>query len=457
MKRALFIFRRDLRLQDNRGLIQALNTAEEVILAFIFTPEQIEHNAYKSDRSLQFMIESLEELNDEVVKNKGKLYLFYSEPEKIVEKCITELSVDGVFVNSDYTPYSLRRDKKILSVCSKYSISFRSVHDLLLHPVDETLKSDGKPYTIFTPFFRNASKLEVCPPELKLKHRYYTQPISFSEEERTLYDKILPKRLSQAAGGRKAGLKILENLEVFKGYAIERDFPERDQTTHLSPHLKFNTCSIREVYQAIVTKLGAHSELIRSLYWRDFFTSIGFHFPYVFEGAFKRKYDQLNWYSDSQTFDLWCQGKTGFPIVDAGMRELNQTGNMHNRVRMIVASFLIKDLHIDWRWGEKYFAQKLIDYDPALNNGNWQWSAGTGCDAQPYYRIFNPWLQAQKFDSECVYIKKWVPELRRFSSGEIHKWYLEKHYRQSKDYPSPIIDHAKEAAVALKIMQKSNS
>lgn len=455
MKRALFIFRRDLRLQDNRGLYSALRAADEVILCFIFSPEQIEQNPYRSDRGLQFMIESLEDLENEIFRHKGKLYIFYGKPEKIVEKCIEKLDVSGVFVNQDYTPYSIQRDKKIEAICKKYSVYFQADQDLLLHPIEETLKADGKPYTIFTPFYRHASKFDVAEPEQIQDSRFFNKAIDFSAEK-SIYKKIIQNRQRQVKGGREEGLKILKNLESFSMYASERDFPPLDKTTHLSPHLKFNTCSIREVYNAIIKHFGSNSELIRSLYWRDFYTLIAFHFPYVFERAFKSKFDNIHWKNDKSSFRLWCEGKTGFPIVDAGMRELNQTGFMHNRVRMITASFLVKDLHINWQWGEKYFAQHLIDYDPAVNNGNWQWSASTGCDAQPYFRIFNPWSQAKKFDPDCQYIKKWVPELNMLPSKVIHAWQLEKYHGLCKDYPSPSIDHFKEAKIALDSYRKNN-
>ncbi|MFI5343676.1 MAG: cryptochrome/photolyase family protein [Chlamydiales bacterium] len=453
MKRALFIFRRDLRLQDNRGLLSALKAADEVILSFIFTPEQIEQNVFRSDRCLQFMIESLEDLEIEISEQKGRLHLFYGKPEKIVQECIKKLEVRGVFVNHDYSPYSIQRDQKIIDVCNQLSVSFQAAHDLLLHPIEDTLKRDGQPYTIFTPFYRNASKLDVCRPEENSHHRYYAKTILFSEE-RSIYKKILKKRKIQAPGGRQAGLEIINHLETFSKYASEKELPALDKTTHLSAHLKFTTCSTREVYYAIINSLGPHSELIWSLYWRDFFTLIAFHFPHVFKGAFKAQFDHLAWKNDERTFNAWCQGKTGFPIVDAGMRELNQTGFMHNRVRMITASFLIKDLHLSWQWGEKYFAQHLIDYDPAVNNGNWQWAASTGCDAQPYFRIFNPWLQAKKFDSNCVYIKRWVPELDSLPPEVIHTWYLKKYHGLCKDYPPSLIDHSREAAITLKSYQR---
>lgn len=444
-EKALFIFRRDLRLEDNTGLIFALQNAKQVIPAFIFTPQQIENNPYLSLRALQFMVESLEELDEALKEAAAGLYVFYGNPESVVEQCIKELHVDAVITNKDYTPYSLKRDKAIGSICDKNKVSFHSFDDLLLAPPQDTLKSDGTPYAIFTPFFRNAIKNSVNLPQSNRNHNYYRAKISFADEH--ILKKILPKRDSQAKGGRKAAIALLEKQTP--NYATLRDYPSIDATTHLSAHLKFTTCSPREVYHRLIQKYGQEDELIRSLYWRDFFSSIAFYYPHVFTGPFQKKFSNLPWNNDLEAFNRWCEGKTGFPLVDAGMRELNETGYMHNRVRMITAAFLVKDLHINWRWGEKYFAQKLIDYDPAINNGNWQWAASTGCDAQPYFRIFNPWAQGQRFDSDCVYIKKWLPELRTIPHSIIHKFYLSKNQGLLPNYPMPMVDHAVEAKITL--------
>ena len=437
-------------MEDNIGLAFALEHAEEVIPCFIFTPEQIEHNPYRSDHCLQFMIESLEDLEKDITAKGGKLYLFYERPEKVVAELIESQHADVVVVNRDYTPYSLERDQKIDAVCKKFEASFCSFDDALLNPPDHTLKADGKPYTVFTPFYRNAMKLDVKLPFANRFKNYYSGLIPLAIGS-SLYKTILPKRILPPGGGRTTALKILEKMERFSYYESLRDFPSEQGTTRLSAHLKFTTCSPREVYWAISKQLGVSSALNRSLYWRDFFTSIGFYFPQVFSGAFHAKFDRLQWSHDEQMFTKWCHGKTGFPVVDAGMREMNQTGFMHNRVRMIAASFLVKDLHIDWRWGERYFAQTLIDYDPAVNNGNWQWAASTGCDAQPYFRIFNPWTQAEKFDPHCLYIKKWIPELTSLPSEIIHKWHQEKYHSQCRSYQTPVIDHAKESKIALSL------
>ncbi|MBM3191149.1 MAG: deoxyribodipyrimidine photo-lyase [Chlamydiae bacterium] len=449
-KKALFIFRRDLRLHDNIGLRFALENAKEVVPAFIFTPEQITRNRYRSDFCLQFMLESLEDLEEELAKKGGRLFYFFDAPDKIVAKCIVKLGIDLVVVNKDYTPYSLHRDKAIETVCKSHDVTFKSFDDALLHAPEECVKSQGDPYTIFTPFYKNAIKLLVSPPKTNLFKNYSKKEIPFAHRA-TLFKDILQKRHVAQKGGRKEALKILRTLSKFSDYEVERDFPFKDATSHLSPHLKFTTVSAREVYYGLEKALGPDSALSRSLYWRDFFSSIAFFFPHVFKGAFHKKFDKLPWENSPGHFKRFCEGTTGFPIVDAGIREMLQTGYMHNRVRMIVASFLVKDLHIHWQKGEKFFAKHLIDYDPAINNGNWQWAASTGCDAQPYFRIFNPWRQQITFDPEALYIKKWIPELSKETPQVIHNL-----YKQEKDvnYPTPIVDHTKEAKKTLSYYKK---
>jgi deoxyribodipyrimidine photo-lyase len=448
--RALFIFRRDFRLEDNSGLIFATQNSKVVIPCFIFTPEQIEHNPYRSDHCLQFMIESLRDLEEQLSEKKGKLYFFKGEAEKILEDCIKKLEIDALVINRDYTPYSRKRDEKLETVCKKHKISFSCFDDALLNPPEETVKKDQKPYTIFTPYFKNASKQEVNPPKPNRAHNYFQDSISFAEKN-SILSKILPNPSLTPAfkGGRVEALKLLKKLKNKTDYSLLRDFPAQEGSSGLSPYLKFTVCSPREVYAAISDQLGSDHELIRSLYWRDFFTAITFFFPHVFTGSFHPKFDRIKWSYDKGSFQKWCEGKTGFPIIDAGMREMNQTGFMHNRVRMIAGSFLVKDLHIDWRWGDKYFAQTLIDYDPAVNNGNWQWVASTGCDAQPYFRIFNPWNQQKKFDPDCIYIKKWIPELRNIPSKIIHAWDDPKQRDDSCHYPKPLVTHETEAKKAL--------
>ncbi len=453
-QKTLFIFRRDLRIEDNTGLIFALKNAKQVICAFIFTPEQVQENPYKSDRCLQFMLESLEDLEEQIKSRGGRLYLFFDHPENTILKCIKELQIDSVVVNRDYTPYSIQRDQKIEKICKKNKVTFFSFEDLLLHLPGEVLKKNKKPYTVFTPFYRNAIKIQVAPVVKNSYQNFFSEKISFAENKK-IYQEILSNRLVQSKGGRKECVKILKRLKNFVHYKSLKDFPGEDKTTHLSAHLKFTTCSPREIYHAVIQHLGVRSDLIRSLYWRDFFTGIALHFPHVFKGAFYPKFDRLQWSYDKQVFKKWCEGNTGFPIIDAGMRQMNETGFMHNRVRMIVASFLVKYLHIDWRWGEKYFAQKLIDYDPSINNGNWQWVAGCGCVSQPYFRLFNPWTQAIKFDSKCKYIKKWIPELSKISEEVIFQRYLEKNQKIDSSYPNPMIDPIEEGRKSLIVYQRA--
>jgi deoxyribodipyrimidine photo-lyase len=446
---ALFIFRRDLRLEDNTGLLFALKHAAHVIPCFILTPEQLEHNPYRSNHALQFMLESLEDLSQALQANKGRLCLFLGSPDKVVTKLIQQQHIDAVVVNRDYTPYSIQRDAQIAAVCKNHEIAFYSHDDALLHPPEQTRKANGSPYVMFTPFYRHALSLKVAKPVPNLHTHYYKGSIDGSHDL-SLLKTLLPQKHVQAPGGRAYALKILKNLKSFSQYQALRDIPSASCTTHLSPHLKFTTCSPREVYHAVYAQLGARSGLLQALYWRDFFSSIAFHFPHVFQGAFHSKFDQIKWSKSKQDFERWCIGTTGFPIVDAGMREMNQTGYMHNRVRMIAGSFLVKDLHLNWQWGEQYFATTLIDYDPAINNGNWQWIASTGCDSQPYFRIFNPWSQQIKFDPDCLYIKTWIPEVSHLAPQILHQWSLEKHHGLCPGYPAPMLDHSEEAPLALK-------
>jgi deoxyribodipyrimidine photo-lyase len=438
--KSIFIFRRDLRLVDNTALINALEESDTVACCFVMDPRQLK-SPYRSDGAVQFMVDSLKEVDDELRKKNSKLHLFYGKSEEEIEKLIKKEKIGAVYINKDYTPFSKKRDKKIESVCKKNSIKFFSYDDCLLTTPGAVLTGQGKPYSIYTPFSNKAIKQKIPNPKKNSKKNYYSKKIPGSKDIKfleTLVEKRNPDLLEK--GGRSNALKILRGLGKFKKYKQERDIPSIHGTTRLSAHNKFGTISVREFYYGIVDKLGPTHILVKQLLWRDFFTHIIHHYPHVLGHSFHPKYDKLKWSNDKKRFKKWCQGKTGFPIVDAGMRELNKTGWMHNRVRLITASFLVKDLHIDWRWGEKYFAQKLVDYDPAVNNGNWQWAASTGCDAQPYFRIFNPWRQQERFDPDCEYIKKWVPELKKYSAKELHKW------KGDKKYPAPMIDHSTESS-----------
>lgn len=454
-KNSIFIFRRDLRLEDNSGLISALENSNDVLPIFIFDERQVgDKNPYKSDNAIQFMIESLDDLNDALKKRDSKVYFFYGKPEDVIKKLIKEFSIEAVFVNFDYTPFSIQRDKSIESLCNKFNVDFIQEQDLLLNAPDKVLNGSGQPYAIFTAYFKKASQIPVFNPKKNNYKNFFNTRISDSQNLDVLRKKILPdfNKDIWVHGGRSNGLKLLNGIKNLKDYKNTRDFPYID-TSNLSAHNKFGTISIREFYHKIKEELGAKHLLIQQLYWRDFFTVVAYFYPYVFGKPYNKKYNELDWIGSQKLFEAWKNGQTGFPIVDAGIRQLNSTGFMHNRVRMIVGSFLVKDLHINWLEGEKYFAQKLVDYDPCVNNGNWQWVASTGCDAAPYFRIFNPWLQQKKFDPGCEYIKKWIPELKVLDAKEIHNWY--KSDKFLKKYPKPIVDHDKESKETKKLYKKS--
>jgi deoxyribodipyrimidine photo-lyase len=417
--RTLFIFRRDLRLEDNTALIRALASSCEVCAAFIFDPRQCEPHDYFSPHAFQFMRASLDELSLQIEARGGRLYRFYGLVDDVIQELLDVEKFDVLYINKDYTPFSRRRDASLKKICQKRGVVFEEHDDALLCAPGSVVKEAGGPYAIFTPFYKKAALHAVPLPQdntfknlvcQELKSSFLLKPDQLS--------KVFNPDLA-VHGGRSEGLKIFEKLGDLRGYAHERDIPRLDATSHLSAHLKFGTISPREAFHAVVSRLGAAHPILQQFYWRDFFTHVGYYYPHVFSGCFYDEYDAIPWQNDKKLFAAWCEGRTGVAIVDAGMRELNTTGFMHNRVRMITASFLVKDLHIDWRWGERYFATRLVDYDPAVNNGNWQWAASTGCDHQPYFRIFNPWLQQKRFDPDCTYIRKWVKELKNTSVQDI--------------------------------------
>ena len=444
--RGLFIFRRDLRTHDNSGLIAANQECEEVLPCFIFNPEQIINNPYKGLPSFQFLLESLRDLENQLKELNTNLLVQKGNTIPVLKTIIKKHNIQAIYVNRDYTPFSQKRDTSIKGLCEQLNITFNQYNDALLTEPEFIQKSDGTPYTVFTPFY-NKAKLSSIPLPRKLSSNTFMN--NTSNNNNIISDLLSKMNAIQFPGGRSKALELLKEVATLQEYNNTKDTPSiKNGTSSLSAHIKFGTISIREIHEKITQKLGKDHPLIRQLYWRDFFHHIAFHYPHVFGNAFKKRYTHIPWSKDKKLFQFWCEGKTGFPIVDAGMRELNETGLMHNRVRMIVASFLTKDLHIDWRWGEKYFAQKLIDYDPCVNNGNWQWAASTGCDAQPYFRVFSPWRQIERFDPECTYIKKWVPELVRYTPKEILS--LEKG-NLLEGYTTPIVDH-KEEVTATKAM-----
>lgn len=393
-------FRRDMRLDDNKGLLQALKSDQKVQTLFIFDSDILSKLPEK-DARLDFIHQTLEEMNEELKDYGSSIITKHGKPEEIFKELIKEFDIKDVYTNSDYEPYAIKRDKKIKKLLEKNNISFHQIKDQVVFEKDEVTKDDGTPYTVYTPYknkWLKAFKAEMVK-SVNCK-KYYD---NFNKSNfRVIPIKELGFEKTKASFPSKTVKKsILEN------YDKKRDFPADEGTSLLGLHLRFGTISVRRCYQAAV---NLNKVWMSELIWREFFMQILYHFPHVVDAPFKEKYEKIPWRNNKQEFKAWCEGKTGYPMVDAGMRELNETGYMHNRVRMIVASFLCKHLLIDWRWGERYFAEKLLDYDLSANNGNWQWAAGTGCDAAPYFRVFNPHTQFEKFDKKAIYVKKWVPE-----------------------------------------------
>lgn len=448
---SIFIFRRDLRLEDNTGLINSLKESNYVLPIFIFTKEQVIKNEYKSDHCVKFMTQSLSDLDTSLQKIKSKLNYFFGDNITCLKTILKNMKIDAIYVNKDYTPYSIERDKKIEDLCKKNKIDFNSYEDILLNPVMSILNGQGTIFVKFTPYFNKANKIAVN----KSKTNTFKNYCNYIKKS-NLKDHIYYKNLKDDAiiGGRTIALNILNNIKTFKTYNKNRNDLSYE-TTNLSAYIKFGCVSIREVYWAFVDTLGKSNDLIKQLYWRDFYYNIAFVNPFVFSknGALKSKYNKIKWDNNLQKFDAWCNGITGFPIIDSAMTQMNKTGFMHNRARLIVASFLVKVLLIDWKWGEKYFAQKLVDYDPCVNNGNWQWISGSGADAQPYFRIFNPWSQAKNHDPDCVYIKTWLPKLKNVDNKHILEWDI--YYKDYTNlHPKPIIDYSEEKDKALTAYKK---
>jgi deoxyribodipyrimidine photo-lyase len=412
----IFWFRRDLRLKDNAGLYHALKDSRPVIPIFIFDKNILDKLEDKRDRRVAFIHAALEEMQDTLNKTGSSLQVYHDKPEEVFNQLLSEYSIEKVFTNHDYEPYAQERDKIIADLLQGKKASLLTFKDQVIFEKEEVLKDDGKPYTVFTPYSR---KWKAGLTDFHLK------PYPAERYFRNFYKqaaKKIPslKSIGFGEAGKNFPSKSLKT-DLLKHYADRRNFPAVQGTSRLGVHLRFGTISIRQ----LATYARSLSEtFLNELIWRDFYHAILWHFPQVGKGkTFKPEYDRIEWRKDTGEFERWCNGQTGYPIVDAGMRELNKTGFMHNRVRMIVASFLTKHLLLDWRLGEAYFAAKLLDFDLAANNGGWQWAAGSGCDAAPYFRIFNPYLQTQKFDPEMEYIKKWVPEYMEFN------------------YPSPVVNH----------------
>jgi deoxyribodipyrimidine photo-lyase len=412
----VFWFRRDLRLHDNAGLYHALKSEYPIVPVFIFDKIILDDLENEKDKRVEFIRDAINGMQAQLEKNGASMIVYYATPEEVFKKLTSEYDIQTVFTNHDYEPYAIERDASVKNIVAKKNIDFKTYKDQVIFEKDEVLKDDGKPYTVYTPYSR---KWKECLTD------FYIKPYQTNKYFRNFY-KQDPRRIpSLESMGFKETDKNFPSKnpdkDLIKNYNKTRDFPGTNGTSRLGIHLRFGTVSIRDI---VTSAKKLNSTFLNELIWREFYMSILWHFPRVgHHKAFKSEYDHIKWRNNETEFQKWCNGQTGYPIVDAGMRQLNETGYMHNRVRMIVGSFLCKDLLIDWRWGEAYFAIKLLDYDLAANNGGWQWVAGSGCDAAPYFRIFNPELQTKKFDKDLKYITKWVPEFQEF------------------DYPRPIVDH----------------
>lgn len=437
----LFIFRRDLRIEDNTSLIELSKQVKKIIPIFIFTTTQASNaNKYRSLNSLQFLTESLVDLN---TSTGNKLGVYHTSNElAVIKTIINRHKVSHLGFNLDYTPFAIKRDKKIASMAKRMGVEIVSLEDYTIVPTDQV--RNGEYFSVFNAFYNRMMRMTIEKPK-SARIRWMSATggsgLSKAKKEFMGYNKDIIVH-----GGRKQGLRKLNNLNKFKNYAKIRDYPKYD-TTLLSAYIKYGCVSMREVYWAMVKKTGKKSELVRQLIWHDFYANLMKYLPTkktIGGGNFKGK--NIRWSSSGSKLRAWKEGRTGFPMVDAGMRQLNKVGWMHNRVRLIVSNFLSLVLHIDWRKGEQYFATKLVDYDVSSNNGNWQWSTGVGTDRTGYLRIYNPFSQSEKLDKDCEYIKKWVPELKDVDKRDIHKWerVCEEVRAEGVKYPCPIVDIGEE-------------
>jgi deoxyribodipyrimidine photo-lyase len=447
----LFIYRRDFRVVDNIGLNTTNSVCKHIYPVFIFTPEQAtDKNKYKSNNALQFMIESLQDL---MTQTNGHLQCFYGDNNKIISYLIQKLNINIVISNADYTPYAIKRDNEIVKLCNSMEIPTIYEHDYYLQPPGTILNGQGETYQKFTPFYNACLKHNVNTPTPKSKIHF---ALSNSKLEHTITLENAMKQFTTTNeyilvnGGRKQALKQLKQSTInIKNYVKTRDELSKPSSL-LSAYIKFGCVSIREIYKLF----HSNESFIRQLYWRDFYANILYSFPHVLGHALKPKYDNIKWHKNSKWFKKWCDGETGFPLVDAGMRQMNKTGYMENRARLIVMSFLVKTLLIDWREGETYFATKLTDYDPASNNGNIQWISGSGADSQQYMRIFSPFRQQEDHDANCEYIKRWVPEIEMLEPKIIHNWDTEYANHKDINYPKPICDFSEQRKKAIDMYMK---
>lgn len=425
---SIFWFRRDLRLYDNHGLYQALKGSQKVLPIFIFDKNILNKLTDRKDRRVHFIYKNLVSLNLELQTEGSSLLVLHDEPLNAFKTICDSYTIKNVYTNHDYEPYAIARDKEIEEWLRTKHIAFHSFKDQVIFEKGEVMKADGSPYTIFTPYSKvwkqklDSNAIQTFPSNELFSNLFKKESIPFPS-------------LSEI--GFETSHYEFPSIEVDKKliseYHLTRNFPAINGTSLLSVHLRFGTVSIRNLV-AVARELN--EQWLNELIWRDFFMMILYHFPYVVNKSFKTNYENIQWINNEAEFKKWCDGETGYPIVDAGMRELNQTGLMHNRVRMIVASFLTKHLLIDWRWGEAYFAEKLLDFELSSNNGNWQWAAGCGCDAAPYFRIFNPHEQTKKFDADLLYINKWIMNF-------------------APDYLPPIVEHDFARKRALEVYKNS--
>jgi deoxyribodipyrimidine photo-lyase len=419
---AIFWFRRDLRLKDNTGLWHALTSGYRVLPLFIYD-ENILSKLEPDDRRMSFLNDILKGLDSSLKEAGSTLFTRYGDPINVFRTLKDKFSIKGVYFNRDYEPYAIRRDSEVKSFFSGYGIPCFSFRDQVIFEMSEVVKSDGKPYTIYTPY--SVKWLSLFSAERTVS--FHSEKLTEGFLQSTAGEFFPPARIGFDCKPYNIMVPNLSAVHI-SNYHKTRDIPSISGTSFLGPHLRFGVISIREV---IRITMDINLVFLKELIWREFFMQILFHFPHVTEKSFRPEYDKIEWINNEDHFVKWCEGKTGYPFVDAGMRELNATGFMHNRVRMVTASFLTKHLLTDWRWGEAYFASKLFDYELSSNNGNWQWVAGCGCDAAPYFRVFNPQLQMEKFDPKLEYVRKWVPEYN------------------TRDYPAPVADHklARERAI----------
>ena len=426
----IFLFRRDFRIVDNLALNKLIEECgnKGIYPMFIFNPKQIyaKNNQYFSNNCVQFMIESLDSLDQHIDVN-----YYEGDDIEVLTKLSKKYKINSIAYNKDYSPFAIKRDSIIEAWAKSKEIRIITAEDYTLYPMGTIQNNKNEPYQVFTPFYKKSLLIKVKAPEPPIVKHINVIGIKnikkFDKHKYYVVNDDLAVR-----GGRENALERFKN--IMTDYAKVRDYPALDKTTKLSAYIKFGCVSIREVY----FNYNKVKELQRELVWREFYANILYYFPYVLGNSFKEKYDNIEWTNNKEWFKKWCQGKTGYAMVDAGMSQLNKTGWMHNRLRMITAMFLTKDLLIDWRWGEKYFATKLVDYDPASNNGGWQWSASTGTDAQPYFRIFNPELQLKRYDKDYEYIRTWIPTYEL-------------------DAVEKIVEHKDRSAIAIKEFKRAQT